>query len=231
MDGSNTWAEVDRRYREISRRARTGPPGYLSTMPSATATPLLLVIAGPDGAGKSSFAPSLLLRYPADLPYLDIDQIAAARGRGDAPGARMGAGREMVARIRALSQRRASFALETTLSEFSIRQRLTDLVAQGYRLHLHFLWLPDPDMAVERVAGRVRLGGHNVAGSLIRCQYEGGLRNFESGVRMLTERWFAYDAFSMPRPRLVAQGGPGDDVSIDDLALWVTMRMRRRDAR
>ncbi len=200
-------------------------------MQAAAPGPLLLVIAGPDGAGKSSFAPSLLLRYPAEMPYLDFDQIAEARGRGNAPGARMGAGRELLAQLRALTLRRAPFALETTLSEFSIRQRVTDLVAQGYRLHLHFLWLPDAEMAVQRVAGRVHMGGHDVAPALVRCQYDGGLRNFENGVRMLTERWFAYDAFSTPRPRLVAQGGPGDDVSIDDLELWVSMRMRRRDAR
>ena len=190
-----------------------------------------MVVAGPDGAGKSSFAPALLRRYPTALPYLDVDQIVAARGTVGVPGARMGAGREMLARIRTLASRGQSFALETTLSEFSIRQRLTDLVAQGYRLHLHFLWLPDAEMAVARVAGRVAHGGHDVPAPIIRAQHAGGLRNFENGVRPLTERWLAYEAFSTPRPRLVAQGGPGDDVSIDDLTLWVTMRMRRRDAR
>ncbi len=195
------------------------------------AGPLLIVVAGPDGAGKSSFAPALLRRYPSGIPYLDVDDFVRARGSTDAPGARMGAGREILAQIKAMAARRQSFALETTLSEFSIRQRLTDLVGQGYRLHLHFLWLPDAGMAVQRVAGRVAQGGHDVPPQIIRSQYEGGLRNFEGGVRILTERWLAYDAFSMPRPRLVAQGGPGDDVSIDDLTLWVNMRMRRRDAR
>jgi predicted ABC-type ATPase len=195
------------------------------------ARPLLVVVAGPDGAGKSSFAPALLRRYPAELPYLDVDEIVRVRGSAGAPGARMGAGREILASIRAMALRKQSFALETTLSEFSIRQRLTDLVAQGYRLHLHFLWLPNAEMAIHRVADRVAQGGHDVPAPIVRTQYDGGLRNFENGVRMLTERWLAYDAFSAPRPRLVAQGGPGDDVSIDDLALWVNMRMRRRDAR
>jgi predicted ABC-type ATPase len=190
-----------------------------------------VVVAGPDGAGKSSFAPALLRRYSADLPYLDVDALVGTRGSGRVPGARMGAGREILARIKAMSMRRQSFALETTLSEFSIRQRLTDLVAQGYRLHLHFLWLPDPEMAVARVATRVALGGQDMPEPIIRAHYAGGLRNFESRVRLLTERWLAYEAFSTPRPRLVAQGGPGDDVSIDDLTLWVNMRMRRRDAR
>ncbi len=193
--------------------------------------PLLVVVAGPDGAGKSSFAPALLRRYPAGLPYLDVDEIVRLRGSMDVPGARMGAGREILARIKAMAVQKQSFALETTLSEFSIRQRLTDLVGQGYRLHLHFLWLPDAEMAVARVAGRVAQGGHDVPPQIVRAQYEGGLRNFEGGVRILTERWLAYEAFSTPRPRLVAQGGPGDDVSIDDLTLWVNMKMRRRDAR
>ena len=45
----------------------------------------------------------------------------------------------------------------------------------GYQFHLVFLWLPHPDMAVARVAARVREGGHDVPEETIRRRYEAGL--------------------------------------------------------
>lgn len=41
-----------------------------------------------------------------------------------------------------------------------------------------FLWLPSPDIAVARVAERVRLGGHDVPQATIRRRYRAGIRNF-----------------------------------------------------
>jgi len=55
---------------------------------------------------------------------------------------------------------------------------LGKLVANGYRFHLIFLWLPTPDFAVDRVADRVRLGGHSVPEATVRRRYRSGLGNF-----------------------------------------------------
>ena len=49
--------------------------------------------------------------------------------------------------------------------------------ANGYRLELFFLWLPDADLAVARVVNRVSQGGHGVPEETIRRRFEAGLRN------------------------------------------------------
>ncbi len=54
------------------------------------------------------------------------------------------------------------FGFETTLSGKTYVRLLRDLRDRGYRIHLFFLWIPNIDIALERVADRVRRGGHNV---------------------------------------------------------------------
>jgi hypothetical protein len=55
---------------------------------------------------------------------------------------------------------------------------LAALRATGYRAHLAFLSLPDPDLAVARVAERVRQGGHDVPEHVVRRRFITGLKNF-----------------------------------------------------
>ena len=68
----------------------------------------------------------------------------------------------MLMRINALAEKKANFALETTLSGKSYFPWLRNLKARGYEIHLYFLWLPDVQLSIMRVADRVRKGGHNI---------------------------------------------------------------------
>ena len=77
---------------------------------------------------------------------------------------------------------RARFAFETTLSSRSFAPWLTDLKASGYAVHIVFLWLSSAELALERVAERVALGGHDVPAVTVRAGFPsrpakiGGLR-------------------------------------------------------
>lgn len=64
-----------------------------------------------------------------------------------------------------------SFAFETTLSGLTYAQQIPRWQAVGYVVELFFLSLPSADMAVERVAERVRQGGHNVPEQVIRRRF------------------------------------------------------------
>ena len=86
----------------------------------------------------------------------------------------------MLARLEELAQQRVSFAFETTLASRTLAPRISKLVEGGYRFHLVFLWLPNADLAVTRVANRVRSGGYDVPAETIRRRYAAGLRNFFS---------------------------------------------------
>ncbi len=58
---------------------------------------------------------------------------------------------------------------------------------------LHFLWLPSPEIAVARVAERVRQGGHSVPEETIRRRFYAGIDNFERLYKPIVSRWIQYD--------------------------------------
>jgi predicted ABC-type ATPase len=77
---------------------------------------------------------------------------------------------------------------------------------EGYSFHLLFLWLPSVELAIGRVADRVRMGGQGVPEAVIRRRYHAGLRNFFRLYRPLATTWRVYDNSVRPLPVLVASG-------------------------
>ncbi len=99
-----------------------------------------------------------------------------------------------------------SFAFETTLSGQLYARLIPRWRRAGYRVRLIYLSLPDPEIAIARVATRVAQGGHNVAGAVIRRRYLSGLRNFKQIYMNVVDRWEWYDNSGSP-PQLVSAGG------------------------
>lgn len=97
------------------------------------------------------------------------------------------------------------FALETTLAGRRYVRAVPRWQARGYRVGLIYLSLPSPDIAIARVASRVRQGGHDVAEDVIRRRFDAGRRAFEHLYKPLVDEWWHYDN-SGERPRLVARG-------------------------
>ncbi len=126
----------------------------------------------------------------------------------------------MLARLRELARRRVSFAFETTLAGRTYAPWISDLIQKGYEFHLLFLWLPSAEFAVERVRGRVRLGGHPVPEETIRRRYRAGLRNFFSVYRPLAASWRVYDNSSGLVPCLIAAGRRTVVTRVKDKQTW-----------
>lgn len=123
------------------------------------AIPQIIIIAGPNGAGKSTLAP-LLLRDKLKLnEYVNADTIALGLSAFAPESAAIEAGRVMLKRLRDLAAQRKSFAFETTLATRSYAKSLKGLIETGYDVHLIYLWLRDPEIAIARVQERVRAGG------------------------------------------------------------------------
>jgi predicted ABC-type ATPase len=96
------------------------------------------------------------------------------------------AARIMLESITELERRGESFAFEMTLSGLVYAKRIRRWREAGYHVTLFFLSLPNPQMAIDRVAERVRQGGHNVPSEVIRRRFDAGLLNFEGYIVM---RW------------------------------------------
>lgn len=169
-------------------------------------TPSVIVLAGPNGAGKTTAAPWLLRQTLGVFEFVNADAIAQGLAAYDPDGVALEAGRIMLARLRELSTRRRNFAFETTLASRSLAPWLADLLGTGYEFHLVFLWLPSADFAVQRVADRVRMGGHNVPEATVRRRYERSLRNFFRLYQPLATTWAMYDNSETGTMRLIAAG-------------------------
>ncbi|MBA2673860.1 MAG: zeta toxin family protein [Ramlibacter sp.] len=155
--------------------------------------PRIIVIAGPNGAGKTTFAQEFLPREAGCLVFLNADLIAAGLSPFDPSRAAMQAGRLMVAAIDQHVIRRDSFAFETTLSGLAYARKIPMWRAAGYRVDLWFLKLPLAELAVQRVAARVRQGGHDIPEATIRRRFAAGQRLFSSVYRPLVDSWALYD--------------------------------------
>lgn len=89
--------------------------------------------------------------------FVNADTIAAGLSAYRPESVAIAAGRLMIERLRALAAARSDFAFETTLAGRGHAQFLRGLQASGYRTHLTYLALRSPDLAVARVAERVRV--------------------------------------------------------------------------
>ena len=83
-----------------------------------------------------------------------------------------------------------------------------------------FLRLESADLAVNRVAARVRLGGHNVPEETVRRRYTRGLRNFFDLYLPLADSWHVFDNSRAGRPQLVASAHRDGSEQVADAPLW-----------
>ncbi|MEK6527761.1 MAG: zeta toxin family protein [Nitrospirota bacterium] len=133
------------------------------------------------------------------------------------------AGRVMLERIHHLAKKRVDFAFETTLSSRTFAPWIKDLKQTGYNFHLIFLWLPNEEFAIARVAERVRTGGHNVPEETIRRRYHSGLKNFFRLYRSFADSWFFYDN-SGAEPRLIAREDQEKNLVVNNPVIWHNIR-------
>jgi len=182
--------------------------------------PSVVVLAGPNGAGKSTAAPFVLRDALAVTEFVNADRIAQGLSAFNPEAVAVEAGRLMLARLDELARRHDTFAFETTLASRSFAPWLRTRRDEGYDVYLVFLWLPDPEAAMRRVADRVRRGGHNVPSDVVRRRYAAGLRNFFELYQELAAEWHMYDTSQVGEPRLLASGRGTATPLVADLEQW-----------
>lgn len=165
----------------------------------------IIIVAGPNGAGKTTFAREYLLKEANCPDFVNVDLIAAGLSPFDPDRAAIRAGRIMLAEIQRRVRKGESFAFETTLSGHVYARLIPGWQRAGYRVRLIFLSLPNPEIAIGRVAARVAQGGHRVASAVVRRRFDSGLRNFQEVYMQLVDEWWWYDN-SDNTPRLISTG-------------------------
>lgn len=116
---------------------------------------------------------------------------------------------------------KADLVVETTFSHPSKLDLLRDAKAAGYDLVVFHLNLDTPDLAVERVAGRVKRGGHPAPEDRIRARYERNQPLIRQAV-LMADRALVLDSSEMgaaPTPLIGFSTGKAIEVA-DDLPDW-----------
>lgn len=166
----------------------------------------IVIIAGPNGAGKTTFAREFLPNEGGCPVFVNADLIAAGISPFLPEQAAFHAGRLMIEEINRHVLQDESFAFETTLSGRTYAKMIPDWQRLGYKVKLVFLYLPDVEIAVERVRYRVQQGGHNVPEKVIRRRYEKGLQNFQNIYKQMVDAWVLFDNSGIT-PKLLDEGG------------------------
>jgi predicted ABC-type ATPase len=176
--------------------------------------PTVAVLGGINGAGKTTASQRILRDAMRINAFVNADAIARGLNAFDPESEAVKAGRIMLDHLRDLAARRRNFAFETTLSARTYAPWLAELRQAGYVVHLFYYWLRTPDLAITRVAERVRAGGHHVPDDTIRRRYSRSVRNFLNLYRPVVTTWQVYDN-SNGRARLIAFSNSYFDTVLD----------------
>jgi predicted ABC-type ATPase len=168
-------------------------------------TPTLCIIGGCNGAGKTTLARELLPRLGLRR-FLNADEIARGLSPLDVSLSAFRAGRILIEEIGTLLKRRESFALESTRSGKTYVAMLREAKALGYHIVLHYIQIGSPAQAVDRVALRVKLGGHHVPEDDVRRRYQRSQRHFLDDYLPLADDWVLWDNSVPPHQRIADQG-------------------------
>ena len=193
-------------------------------------TKTLYIIAGCNGAGKTTASMLLLPEILDCQEFVNADEIAKGISPFHPEEVAIQAGKLMLERINVLVEGEKSFAIETTLSTKSYRLLVDKAHQKGFKVQLVFFWLPNPIQAVERVAVRVREGGHDIPQDVILRRYSSGIYNLFNIYMNIVDSWIVVENYNTPRT-IIADGGINSTLNVysEELFLKLKSYVRRRE--
>ncbi|AUD02660.1 zeta toxin [Spirosoma pollinicola] len=181
--------------------------------------PNLYIMAGPNGAGKTTAAYTLLPEVLDVWEFVNADEIARGLSPFKPDSVAFEAGRIMLQRVDHLMKQGVDFAFETTLSTRSYVQTIRRAKEAGYTITLFFVYLSSAEMAVDRVAKRVSMGGHNIPTDVVHRRYERALTNLFTLYLPICDSFLIINN-SGDEPVEIAQGGLLKPTIVLDQILW-----------
>lgn len=143
------------------------------------------IIAGVNGAGKSSLT-GVLRQEMNDLGVIvDVDKLAAANG-----GNNILAGRLAIERIRSCLKKGVCFTQETTLSGSLTAHTARQARESGYAVRMYYVGLDSAEESLARIANRVRKGGHDIPADDVRRRFAGRVKSLSAVLPYCAEATF-----------------------------------------
>lgn len=179
----------------------------------------LYIISGCNGAGKTTASYTILPEVLNCHEFVNADEIARGLSPFNPNSTAIEAGKLMLKRIRELLGREESFAIETTLATRSYVNLVRQAQAKGYVVTLVFFWLRTPELALQRIAERVKNGGQDIPTATARRRYMAGIDNLFNLYIPEIDFWTLYDNSVSPRIA-IACGGKALQTTVYDEELY-----------
>lgn len=185
--------------------------------------PTLYIIAGCNGAGKTTASFTILPEILGIKEFINADEIAKGLSPFQPEKVAIEAGRIMISRIDELIDKKYDFAFETTLATRSYVGKIRRAKKLGYKIVLVFFWLESLELAKERVAIRVSEGGHHIPREVIERRYKKGQENFFNLYQSQVDEWMFFDN-TLEDAQLIAKFGEKGLLEIENHDIWDKLR-------
>jgi predicted ABC-type ATPase len=189
--------------------------------------PNLYIIAGCNGAGKTTASFTVLPEMLNCEEFINADEIARGLSPFNPDKAAIDAGRLMLSKIDKLISNNKDFAFETTLATRSYSKTIHKARQKGYAVTLVFFWLDSVDLAIERVKTRVLEGGHDIPKAVIIRRYYSGLSNLFNIYIPICDYWMIFNNSVSPSV-LIAEGYSDKELDIKIINTFDTIKQLSR---
>jgi len=177
--------------------------------------PNLYVIAGCNGAGKTTASFTILPEILNCKEFVNADEIAKGLSPFQPEKVAFEAGRLMLHRVSYLLSEKENFAFETTLATKSYKGKILEAQKNGYNVILLFFWLRKVELAIERVKLRVQEGGHHIETETIRRRYKNGINNLFNIYLPIVDEAMVFDN-SDGIYKLIAEKNNSNEINVID---------------
>jgi len=121
----------------------------------------MVVFAGNNGSGKSTIRNLIVDRLGISV-HIDPDALARSIDSDHPDRRKVSAGKEAIKLARECIQHKRDFSVETTLAGGNAIRLIREAKANGFEVTMFYVGLNDVRLNIERVAARVRNGGHHI---------------------------------------------------------------------
>lgn len=190
----------------------------------------MFVFAGNNGSGKSTIRNLIVDRLGLSV-NIDPDALARKIDTGHPEKSRVSAGKEAIRIARECIRNKWDFTVETTLAGGNVIRQMRDAKEQGFEIIMFYVGLGDVRLNIERVATRVKNGGHHIESEDIIRRNVTSMNNLLSHLNLL-DQLVVIDNSKTDGEIILEADKSGIKYYLDELPEWVQtidQQLRIRD--